>query len=260
MERVERGRLLSASVVLMAAAPWVWGDRINRDRAAMVPMFVVAIIGFLVPSTAIGTAFLYQRFAVFLLPAYALMFVAGNPPEHDARRPAPASALARTRSLSVQVAMIAGSLVFLTDQSIRLRRFEAENAGLEQVLSRTEPGQRALNLVFDRESAAYGNPAAYMHQALRYQAEQHGFVDPNFAIFVPQIVRFRPEHYPFDTEQVDERPETFQWKRDSGRAYRYFFVHKTEPLQASFFANDDCDIALVTRSGARSLYERRNCR
>jgi hypothetical protein len=247
-------------VALMAAAPWVWRDRLNRDRAAIMPMLVGVLIWFLVPSTAIGTAFLFQRFALFLLQAYAFMFVARKTPGQEAQRTAPASALRRVRGPAVQLAMIAGCLVFFTDQSIRLHRFEAENAGLEQLLSRTEPGQRALNLVFDRESHAYESPAAYMHQALWYQAEQHGFVDPNFAIFVPQIVRLRPDHYPSATEQVDEHPETFQWKRTGGHAYRYFFVHRAEPLQANFFANDECDVALLTRSGAWSLYERRSCR
>ncbi|VXA95921.1 conserved membrane hypothetical protein [Burkholderia sp. 8Y] len=247
-------------VALMAAAPWLWRDRINRDRAAIVPMIVVVFIWMLVPSTAAGTAFLYQRFGVFLLPAYALMFVAAEPAHWDARRAMSASALTRVRDVGLQLAMIAGCLVFFTDQSIRLHRFAAENAGLEQLLSQTEPGQRALNLVFDPESAAYGSPAAYMHQALWYQAEERGFVNPNFAIFLPQIVRFRPEHVPPDTEHVVQEPDTFQWKTDGGRAYRYFFVHKAEPLRADFFTNDECDVALVTHSGAWWLYERRNCR
>jgi len=247
-------------LVLMVAAPWIWRDRINRDRAAIVPMAVVALIWMLVPSTAMNTGFLYQRFAVFLLPAYALMFVATKPSEEGTLRAASGSALSRLRGSGVQLAMIAGCLIFLTDQSIRLHRFVAENAALEELLARMEPGHRALNLAFDRESAAYRSPAAYMHQAVWYQADQHGFVDPNFATFVPEIVRFRPEQHPTGAQKIDEYPETFEWKKDSGRIYRYFFVRKAEPLAADFFANSECDVELLMHSGEWWLYERRNCR
>ncbi|BAN26916.1 hypothetical protein [Caballeronia insecticola] len=247
-------------VALMFAAPWLWRDRINPDRSVMVPMVVVTIIWLFVPDTALKTSLLYQRFAMFLLPAYALMFVAPTPAAHGAQRASSSNRPGMLRGLGVQLAIVAGCWIFLADQSVRLHRFIAENAALDQMLARTEPGQRALNLVFDRASTAYESPTAYMHQAVWYQAEQHGFVELNFAMFIPQIVRFRPTEFPLQASRLEDFPQTFEWKRDNGRTYRYFFVRKAEPLAASFFANDECDVALLMRSGEWSLYERRSCR
>ncbi|WP_248320419.1 hypothetical protein [Caballeronia sp. Sq4a] len=251
-------------VALMFAAPWLWRDRINRDRAVIVPMLAVTFIWFAVPDAALKTGYLYHRFALFLLPAYALMFCPAPRSASDGRASASGSASGSPwtawRGVGVQAAIIAGCWIFLTDQAIRLHRFAAENAPLENLLARAEPGQRALNLVFDRDSPAYGSIAAYMHQALWYQAEKHGFVDFNFATFVPQIVRFKPGMLPLQPPALEGDPRRFDWTRDNGRQYRYFFVHKAGPLPANFFANEECDVVQVVQEGEWSLYERRDCR
>ncbi|VXC35857.1 conserved membrane hypothetical protein [Burkholderia sp. 8Y] len=247
-------------VGLMCAAPWLWRDRINPDRAAVVPMLAVTVVWFVVPDAALKTGFLFHRFALFLLPAYALMFCGPQASASGVRAASSGSVRDVLRGVGVQVAIIAGCWIFLADQTARLHRFAAENAPLAKLLARTEPGQRALNLVFDRESPAYGSPTAYMHQALWYQAEKHGFVDFNFATFVPQIVRFRPGMLPLQAPALDGDPRRFDWTKDNARQYRYFFVHKAEPMPANFFANKECDVVLVTQEGEWSLYERRSCR
>ncbi|MDR5878722.1 hypothetical protein [Caballeronia sp. LZ032] len=237
--------------VLMGIAPWLWRDRINPDRAVLVPMIVMGFIWLAVPNLALGTAYLYQRFALFLLPVYALMFVA----------PKPVAGVKRDRrGFVMQVVIIAGCWIFLANQAVRLHRFAVEIAPLEQLLSRTEPNQRALNLVMDGASDAYWSPFAYQHQALWYQAEKHGFVDPNFAQFLPQIVRFRPAQLPVHASQLDRFPGSFDWKQDNGRLYRYIFVRSAEPLPADYFANGECDVALLAREGKWALYERHACR
>lgn len=251
-------------VALMFAAPWLWRDKINRDRAVIVPMLAVTFIWFAVPDAALKTGYLYHRFALFLLPAYALMFCPAPRPASDARASASGSALGSPwtawRGVGVQAAIIAGCWIFLTDQAVRLHRFAAENAPLEKLLARAEPGQRALNLVFDRESPAYGSIAAYMHQALWYQAEKHGFVDFNFATFVPQIARFKPGMLPLQPPALEGDPRRFDWTKDNGRQYRYFFVHKAGPVPENFFVNNECDVVQVVQEGEWSLYERRDCR
>jgi hypothetical protein len=245
---------------LMFAAPWLWRDRINPDRSVVVPMLAVTLIWFLAPGTALKTAYLYHRFALFLLPAYALMFCAPPSSTSGARRASSGSTLGTLRGCGVQAAIIAGCWIFLTDQTIRLHRFAVENAPLDELLAQTEPGQRALSLIFDRASPAYKSTAAYAHQSLWYQAEQHGFVDLNFATFLPQIVRFRPGMLPIGPPALEHDPGSFDWKRNNGRLYRYFFVHKIGPLPANFFANNECDVVLVKQEGEWSLYERRNSR
>lgn len=247
-------------VALMFAAPWLWRDRINADRSVLVPMLAVAFVWFLVPGTALKTAYLYHRFAVFLLPAYALMFCAPPSSARDARHAGTGSRLSVIRGFGVQAAIIAGCWIFFANQTVRLHRFAVENAPLDTLLSQTEPGQRALSLIFDRASPAFKSTAAYAHQSVWYQAEQHGFVDLNFATFVPQIVRFRPGMMPLQPPALEHDPGSFEWTKDNGRQYRYFFVHKIGPLPANFFANNECDVVLMVQEAEWSLYERRNCR
>ncbi|OLL31645.1 hypothetical protein BTH42_12010 [Burkholderia sp. SRS-W-2-2016] len=247
-------------VALMFAAPWVWRDRINADRAVVVPMFAVALVWFFVPGTALKTAYLYHRFALFLLPAYALMFCAPPSAASGARAAPAVSNSRRIIGRGVQAAIIAGCWIFFADQTIRLHRFAVEIAPLDTLLAQTQPEQRALSLIFDRASPAYRSTAAYAHQSVWYQAEQHGFVDLNFATFVPQIVRFRPGMMPISPPALEHDPGSFEWTRDQGRQYRYFFVHKVGPLPANFFANNECEVALVVHEGEWSLYERRKCR
>ncbi|NML30329.1 hypothetical protein [Paraburkholderia antibiotica] len=249
-------------VALMFVAPWVWRDRINPDRTALVPMLAVGFVWLFVPGTALKTAYLYHRFALFLLPAYALMFCAPPALASAARR---ASSMSGARAgkllgVGVQAAIIAGCWIFFADQTVRLHRFAAEIAPLDDLLERTEPDQRALSLIFDRTSPAYRSPHAYAHQSVWYQAEKHGFVDLNFATFVPQIVRFRPGMMPISPPALEHEPGAFDWTRDNGRQYRYFFVRKADPLPRNFFANNECDVVLVTHEAEWSLYERRNCR
>ncbi|MBC8726244.1 hypothetical protein F6X37_33350 [Paraburkholderia sp. 31.1] len=247
-------------VALMFAAPWLWRNRINPDRSVIVPMLAVAFVWFVVPGTALKTAYLYHRFALFLLPAYALMFCAPQTPANGARRASSGSNRGALPGVAVQALIIAGCWIFFADQTVRLHRFAVENAPLDELLSRTEPDQRALSLIFDRASPAYRSPAAYEHQSLWYQAEKHGFVDPNFATYVPQIARFRPGMMPMAPLTLEHDPAGFEWNKDNGRLYRYFFVRKEGPLPKDFFANGECDVALVMHEGEWSLYERRNCR
>ena len=66
--------------------------------------------------------------------------------------------------------------------------FAKEAAGFEEVLAATGPGHRALGLILEPESAATSNSYAYQHFPLWYQAKKRGFVDFNFANYLPQII------------------------------------------------------------------------
>ena len=61
--------------IVLLCIPWLLGMRIGSRRSgAWVPFFVVALIMTIAPSSGFKTALLYERFALFLLPAYAWMF------------------------------------------------------------------------------------------------------------------------------------------------------------------------------------------
>jgi hypothetical protein len=245
--------------LFLLAAPWLMGARLNtKDPSAFVMFAAVVAIWLGVPSDALGTSALYHRFAIFLLPAYALMFREVLPDEKHAVR-------ARLQWLDIGAFARAGVVLFcgcyLCVLGVRDYRFAQASAPFETVLAAAEPGQRALSLVIAPGSAAIHNSFTYLHYPLWYQVDKGGFVDFNFAVFLPQPVRFKPDRLPAQVRQLLlNRPEDFDWHAVQGRIYRYFFVHHTEPLPAGLFKNDECEVALVKETGEWALFERRGCR
>ena len=229
-------------VALMMAAPWILGDRPTRDRAAWMPFAVVVVLWVFMPGQIPGwTTYLYQRFAIFLLPAYALLFRAS---------PAP-----RSRAVAVEAGLALLCWVFFGSLTVRERRFVREAGDFETVLDAAEPGQRALNIVLDPYSPAIRHPWAYHAYALWYQVDRGGFVDFNFAALLPEVARFRPGRAPPLTTDV----ETFDWRGLHASIYRYFFVRHSTPLPRGLFDNDQCRVELVREAGEWSLFERREC-
>jgi hypothetical protein len=229
-------------VALMFIAPWILGDRLNRSRIALVPLGALLAVWFLAPGEVAKTTYLYHRFAVFLLPAYAFAF-------------SPAQA-AKSRAALVEGGLALLCWFFLGALAVRERRFAVESAPFERVLSAAEPGERALELIFDPQSAAIRHEWAYHAFALWYQVERQGFVDFNFAGLLPEVVRYRPGQAPPFSGDVYK----FDWHALNASVYRYFFVRHTAPLASELFDNDQCVVRLVKEDGDWSLYERLACR
>jgi hypothetical protein len=240
----------SAVVVITLAMPWLLGLRINwRNPLALVPFGLTAFILIFVPNYAFSTGLLYQRFALFLLPAYAWMFLA--PPQESPRS-------GRKNSWLV-VLLIVTTWSLLTLHTVRTLNFGKETAEIDNVISRLEPDQRALMLIFDPRSKADGQFKIYVHYPAWYQAEKGGLVDFNFAWFPPQIVRYRPDHLPAVEPGFEWNADTFSWSKHRGDSYRYFFVRHTEAVPASLFTGAACQPALLVRKGYWSIYENRGC-
>lgn len=239
--------------VLMAAAPWLMGLRIDWRRLSnWIPFMCVVMFLALVPHFAFNTAFLYERFALFLMPAYAWMF----------SRPAvPAGgALSGSRLATLSLVLMAGaSWTVLGQHTVWAWRFGQETRDFAEIMRVVEPRQRALTLVFEPESQAARNDIVYIHYPAWYQAEKQGLIDFNFAWFPPQVVRFRPDRLPTVQPMFDWKPDGFEWNKHRGQDYRYFFVRRNEPLPGNFFAGAQCTpVPLMTR-GDWTVYERRAC-
>jgi hypothetical protein len=250
--------VLGIAGLMMVAAPWVLGLRLNwRNPAALVMVIVVGIIEFLVPSTIISTAYIYERFALFAFPAYALAFAASyvwQPAGTDAAaaaRPAPHNGALRMALL------VAGVWIALGYHSMEMWKFGQESKDFEPVLAAMEPGQRALELTFTNRSDAADLDQPYRHYASWYQSEKHGLVDFNFGWFPPQIVRFRLDKLP----QVKEnfRAASFTPKKTALEPYRYIIARSVKPLKADLFAGAACAPTMVINSGTWTLFDRGAC-
>jgi hypothetical protein len=225
------------------AAPVLLRSRLNRGDA-LVPFLVTLLIWIAVPLRAQATGTIYLRFILFLLPFYALLF-------------APRQDVGMARRLVLPLVC----WVFLAVHTERLLAFAKESAPFEEVLAAAAPDNRALGVVFDATSKT-GSELGYMHWPAWYQVERRGFVDFNFAVFLPQIVRYRPDRIPrrFGQEDWAQNPAGgFDWQRDGASAYRYFFVRRVGALPESFFPAGQCRPALIKSSGDWSLYENIGC-
>jgi hypothetical protein len=240
-------------VGVLLAMPWLYGLRPSRERAiACVPFAVVATIMLLVPSFAMNTAFLYERFELFFLPTYAWMFAATG------RRASPQPSPRMLRRTTF--AMIAICWALLTLNAVRAWSFGREASGLDALIGRLEPFQRALILVYQADSPAANNPFIYIQYPAWYQAEREGMVDFNFAWFPPQIVRFRPGHLPPWRPGYEWRPDRFDWNTHHGADYRYFFVRSASPLPPTLFKGAECPPAPIWSGDRWTVFERRPCR
>jgi hypothetical protein len=238
---------------VMLAAPWLLGLRPRgaSDSRAWVPMAGVAALLLLAPSFVFETSFVYQRFALFLYPAYAWLFAA---PQGGAARARNGGAAASGAVLVLTVMALLGTA------GARIWQFGRESADFDAVTAQLQPRQRALALVFDRASPAAANPSVYIHYASWYQVEHEALVDFNFASVQPQVLRYQVVARPPLELRFAWRPQTFDWARHRGSDYRYFLLRSEAPVPASVFAGASCPPVLLVSQGRWQVYERGSCK
>jgi len=243
------------AVFVLLCTPWLLGLRIDwKNRPSWIPFFMVALIIAIVPSKAIASMFLYERFALFLIPAYAWMFTQTSGNE---------------RQLQVKSSLIAKLVVplliimcwsSLTLHAISAWKFGKESADIDSIISTLKPKQRALMLIFDPVSKAGNNIGLYSHYPAWYQAEKQGLVDLNIAWFPPMVVRYKLDHLPAVTPGFEWGPGVFDWVKNRGSDYNYFFVRHSVEIPKNLFKGADCPPTLLVTSGMWTVFERTSCR
>jgi hypothetical protein len=213
------------------------------------PLMVVSIILLCAPHSAVSTDYMFQRFAIFVLPFLALAL----------RQPAQPSNGPHIRSAVAALMLACWCSIGIHAQ--RGIAFAAENEDFERVLAAAEPGRRAAAVVVDLGSLAAGNPALAKYQPSWYQVDKQGLVEFNFAYFHPQVVRYKPDRVPSGSNGLTPDNSPFDWSLPQQRHFDYYFVRQrgaTLPWQ--FTKDPACDVRLVAASGPWSLFERGACK
>ena len=250
------------AAVILPLIPWMLGLRIDRNRPAAWVMFGVSFfIALFVPMFAMATGILYLRFALFTLPAYALMFTLCRDAtvKNEEAGGGSTAFMPRAARVVAMPLMIAVTWLMLGNHSLHAWRFAREAKDFEAVLAAMEPEQRALSLPFAQRSEGANNDYAYLHFATWYQSEKKGLVDFNFAWFPPQVARFRPDRLPAVTYGFEHNPGDFDWHKHHGERYRYFIARHIDPLPDNLFKGADCAPVKLLTSGAWILFERQDC-
>lgn len=174
----------------MLILPILMGFRLSRQPEKYIPLLGFLLIWYALPDKAFQTGFVYQRFAIFLLPFYYLLWEKRG-------------VLSTTRHNLAQIS----SLFFLASVGVLLFkvgynqiRFQeaAATRDFKHVLSQMQENKRVLG-VFEpnlRGSGELTSDMEYLYFANWYQAQKRGWADFNFAAFHPQIVRFQAAHLP----------------------------------------------------------------
>jgi hypothetical protein len=222
--------------VVMAGLLLLGGLRPSRSLQRWIPAGAALALFLFGPHQAFGTAFLYQRFAVFVLPLSLLALEPMEPPRQARARP-------------FLLAFVLGWMALL---SVRYRSFDADARDLDPLLATMEPNRRVQSLTFELGSNDVPGFPCFLHHAVWYQVERGGVMGFSFALFFPELLRYRAGAAPPITPFLEWHPERFNWQRD-GRDFDYFLVRSSREMGAALFGTKR--VVLQGRSGLFWLYK-----
>ena len=221
--------------------PLAAGARFRKRLLVWVPFIICLATLLFVPGILFGTDFTFQRFTVFALPLYLITLQ--SPAREWPRWTWPACAL-----------LAGGWIAVVSSNAVR---YEADAAGFVEILSRMEPGERALSFEFERDSLATIAPP-FLHFPAWYSALKGGVVDPNIAGTHVQLVLYRPEYQPaarlWGFEWFPGMSELAPFWRSTVSLFRCA-LSALDP-GPRMFRGATCDVRLVHHVNHWWLYER----
>lgn len=222
-----------AAVALLIAA----GLRPSRERLRWVPFGVAAACYAFMPWAAVNTAYLYQRFAVFLIPLALLGLDAG-------RRRVPARWL--------QAATLAIVLAVIGRNALLFSRFNAEARGFDEMVAAAAPAPRLLYLAFDNGAADFGT-APFLHFSAYVQAEKGGTINFSFARAPVAVMQFRPGREPATRYLLHLQPALFDWRLDGDHDH---FLIRTSAANPRELFPADAPVRLAAHAGRWWLFRK----
>jgi len=235
------GTLPTLVGLALFALPICAGARLTRRPTLWAPFIVCLATLLFMPGGMFANDLLFQRFTVFALPLFLITLAkpAGRP---WPRWLWPACAL-----------VVTGWIGFVSVNAIR---YEADADGFDQILERMEPGERALSVIFERDSEGTIAPP-FLHFPAWYSAVKGGLVDPSAAALHIELVLFRSGFEPPARLLAFEwNPKVFEWGKYDGARYRYFVVRAPLDLGVRLFQGATCSVRLAHHVNYWWLYEK----
>lgn len=236
---LDAGPVARALCFIAWAAPLAMGFR-PRGGPAGAMMIATIVFMLATPTVALDTAFIYERFAIYLLPFWAMTL-----------RPVPgALALPGARAL-----LVLAGLGMIAHHGWRVAAFAREDAGFEPVLAAARPGERVLAMIFDTDGQTRDTRYTYLHWGAWMQGQRGAFVDFNFAYFAPQVVRFRPGKTPAVLSDQSWEPGAFDWTTWNAKIYDAFLTRgRPEQAREALLARVPIALDAVATSGPWTLW------
>jgi hypothetical protein len=219
------------------AIPLLAGARPAKRLAVWIPFAVCLIVLLFLPTTVMGTSFVYERFTVFALPFFLLGMI-------PAKTGHPAWRRVAVFLIIVWVAIIAARTV----------RYDSEARDFNQILSKMDSNQRAMSLIFNQGTDPSPFPI-FLHFPAWYSGTKGGVVDFSFAQFYPELVVYKPSRAPVVRNPYEFEPERFTWEWTKGAGYRYFVVRSPVDVGEFLSHGAPCRVTLAAHSNLWWLYE-----
>ena len=227
--------------VLAFSIPILLGARPSRSFRRWIPFAVTLLVYFAVPHEFLGTAYLYQRFAVFAIPTwlYAMDHPEGEVGAAWRCSAGPALAVACTVATAMQ-----------------FWAYEPEAAGLARVIEKMPSNASVLSVPITRNSDHVRTPV-FLHTPLWYQAEKGGVVDFSFAVNFPLLFRYRPEREPRIPRMFVWDTNLFHWEKLDGSRYDFLIVRELRnDYPSPLIVDREAPVSFLGHVGPWQLFER----
>jgi len=203
---------------------------------------LMALSGFaafmLFPTFGMGTAFLYDRFGLFLPILWFILWE---------KTPAEST---RWHWLGIFAVFIWAGVNVL-----RFSAFNLETKGFDTLMAETQPGKRMLSLVATHSSSQFTAPV-FLHFPSWYQAVHRGIVDFNLGMSHVTLVRYKSKKRPKVADALAWKPGNFQWLKNRGDDYDYFVIRSRTDISAEIFKDHRSSVRLLGNEDWWWLYER----
>jgi len=224
--------------VIIVGLPFASRMRLTKKPEKWLMSLCGFAIFMLFPTYGMGTAFLYDRFGLYLP---ILWFVLWE------RTP--------TETIRWHWLGIFAVFIWAGTNTLRFSAFNLETIGFEKIMTEMEPGKRSLSIVAMKNSSQFTAPV-FLHFPSWYQAEQNGIVDYNFGMFYGTMVRYKQEKRPPDTGMLSWVPDSFEWQKFRGDDYDYFVIRSRTDVSAEVFKDHRSSVELVGNEQMWWLYKR----
>lgn len=243
-----------AAIAAVFVAPLLLGYQLSREKKRYAPLAAALIVWYAMPSFAFQTAFLYERFALFIPVFYYLIW----------EKKAPVSgwrySMAQLGSLFFIGAVAA--LMFKVYQNNVLFGHSAVVADFKAVMNEAAPAKRMLSILgrFDQGEGNLTSHNEMLHFGQWYQAEKNGWVDYSFASAHAMPVRLKNLYSGYGhNRSADEL--TLSEKLDCAY-YDYLLTrssqHSSSAIQQFLQSNPTCGMMFLKKQqGEWALFERR---
>ena len=223
---------------VIVGLPFILGAGMTRNPARWAVSLSGLAVFLAFPSYWIGTAFLYERFGLYLPILWFLLW--------DSRD------AGRTRWQWLGVCAV---LLWAAVNTLRFSAFDLETRDFRTIAGLIGPGERVGSFVAAAGSRQFRYPI-FMHFPSWYQADHRGVVDFNFGMFYSTVVRYKPERRPNWEAEIAWDPGRFDWNKNQGDRYGYFIIRSDVDVAEQVFKTALPKVDLVARQGWWWLYRR----